>query len=309
MEHHINYKDRVSIIFIEWSKQESDVRSKLQDLYNTNIIVYTKAVFFEKSTHDLVSPPHIITRFSKPHSKRQLLKHFPGAILKKITSWKNQKELITLAKNNDNYKIFEIGNDNDNKQSVKLHQHKKRMLTKTYEKGSKSFNQSLYEIVELKKQMGKKPANTNEDLTSLLFRERPDLIRTRKEGIKLANELSQNERMKKMRQKADSVKLRKWQKWFFDKATKQHVNPREVLVVYDPIGDTGKSFLKKMFGVLYPNQTCKLQNEYSKNMFHSAGNILKMVVKLKKIQVNDLSFFPLFIFSVLMISYHISSHI
>ena len=273
MEHHINYKDRVSIIFIEWSKQESDVRSKLQDLYNTNIIVYTKAVFFEKPTHDLVSPTHIITRFSKPLSKRQLLKHFPGAILKKITSWKNQKELITLAKSNDNYKIFEIGNDNANKQSVKLHQHKKRMLTKTYEKASKSFNQSLYEIVELKKQMGKKTANTNEDLTSLLFRERPDLIRTRNEGIKLANELSQNERMKKMRQKADSVKLRKWQKWFFDKATKQHVNPREVLVVYDPIGDTGKSFKKKMIGVLYPNQTCKLQNGNSKNMFHSAGEV------------------------------------
>ena len=273
MGHHINYKDRVSIIFIEWSKPESDVRSKLQDLYNTNIIVYTKAVFFEKPTHDLVSPAHVITRFSKPLSKRQLLKHFPGAIFKKITSWKNQKELITLAKNNDSYKIFEIGDDNASKQSVKLHQHKKRMLTKTYEKASKSFNQSLYEIVELKKQMGKKPANTNEDLTSLLFRERPDLIRTRNEGIKLANELSQNERMKKMRQKADSVKLRKWQKWFFDKATKQHVNPREVLVVYDPIGNTGKSFLKKMFGILYPNQTCKLQNGLSKNMFHSAGKV------------------------------------
>ena len=147
------------------------------------------------------------------------------------------------------------------------------MLAKTYEKASKSFNQSLYEIVELKKQMGKKSANTNEDLTSLLFRERPDLIRTRNEGIKLANELFQNERMKKMREKADSVKLRKWQKWFFDKATKQHVNPREVLVVYDPIGNTGKSFLRKMFGVLYPNQTCKLQNGYSKDMFHSAVKV------------------------------------
>ena len=82
------------------------------------------------------------------------------------------------------------------------------MLAKTYEKASKSFNQSLYEIVELKKQMGKKSANTNEDLTSLLFKERPDLIRTRNEGLKLAKELSQNERMKKMRQKFDSVKLR-----------------------------------------------------------------------------------------------------
>ena len=155
MEHHINYKDRVSIAFLEWSKPESDVRSKLQDLYNTNIIVYTKAVFFEKPTHDLVSPAHIITRFSKPLSKRQLLKHFPDASLKKIASWKNQKELITtLAKNIT--KIIEIGSDNANKQSVKLHHHEKRMSTKTYEKASKSFNQSLYEIVELKKTDGEK---------------------------------------------------------------------------------------------------------------------------------------------------------
>ena len=157
MEHHINYKDRVSIIFIDWSKPESDVRSKLQDLYNTNIIIYAKAVFFDKTTHLSVSPVHIITRFSKPLSKRQLLKHFPDATLKKITSWKNQKELITLTKNNGGCKIFEIGNDNVSKQSVKLHHHEKRISTKTYEKASKSSNQSLYEIVELKKQMVRKP--------------------------------------------------------------------------------------------------------------------------------------------------------
>ena len=38
-------------------------------------------------------------------------------------------------------------------------------------------------------------------------------------------------------------------------------------------------------------------------------SILKMVVKLNKIQVNDLSFFPFYIYLVLMKSYHISSHI
>ena len=279
MEHHINYKDRVSIIFIEWSKPESDVRSKLQDLYNTNIIIYAKAVFFDKATHDSVSSLHIITRFSKRLSRLQILNHFPNATLKKITSWKNQKELITTSPKNIT-KIIEIGCDNVSKQSVKLHHHEKRMSTKTYEKASKSYNKSLYDIVELKKQMGKKPANTNQDLTSLLFKERPDLIRGRNEGIKLAKELSQNERMKKMRQKAESVKWREWQKWFFDKATNQHVSPREVLVVYDPIGNTGKSFLRKMFGVLYPNQTCKLQNGHSKDMFHTAGKVddLKYVI-------------------------------
>ena len=273
MEHHINYKDRVSIIFIEWSKQESDVRSKLQDLYNTNIIVYTKAVFFEKSTHDLVSPAHIITRFSKPLSKRQLLKHFPDTILKKITSWKNQKELMTRTENNDNYKIFEIGNDCVSKQYTKSQHHEKRRSTKTYEKASKSSNQSLYDIVKLKKLMDVDATNTVQDLTSVVYNERPDLLRARNEGLKLANELCQNERMKCMRKKAETTKWRQWQMWFIDKATNQHINSREVMVVYDPNGNTGKSYLRKMFGILHPNQTCKLQNGHSQNMFHSAGKI------------------------------------
>ena len=38
-------------------------------------------------------------------------------------------------------------------------------------------------------------AHTNQDLTSFIFKERPDLIRTRNEGFKLAKELSQNERI------------------------------------------------------------------------------------------------------------------
>ena len=45
------------------------------------------------------------------------------------------------------------------------------------------------------------------------------------------------------------------------------------MVVYDPNENTGKSYLRKMFGILHPNQTCKLQNGHSQNMFHSAGKI------------------------------------
>ena len=272
MQHHIQNKDRFSIIFIEWTKSESDVRSKLHDLYKSNTIAYAKAAFFEKTSYETIPSFHIITRFSKRLSTIQILNLFPDATLKKIKSWKKEKELITTTAKNIT-KIIEIGNDNASKQSVKLNHHEKRRSTKTYEKASKSSNQSLYEIVELKKQMGKKATNTNQDLTSLLFKERPDLIRTRNEGFKLAKELTQNERMKKMRQKAESVEWREWQKWFFDKATNQYISPREVLVVYDPAGNTGKSFLRKMFGILYPNQTCKLQNGHSKDMFHSAGKV------------------------------------
>ena len=276
---HIKNEDRVLIALIEWAKSESDVRLKLQDLYNSNTITYAKAVFIEKIRYETNLSYHIIIRFAKPKSKRQLLNLFPDATTKKIDSWKKQKDLITsLTK--EVSKIIEVGYDNKSKQSVKLHHHEKRRSTKRREKASKSSNQSLYDIVELTKQMDVDVAHTNQDLTSFIFKERPDLIRTRNEGFKLAKELSQNERIKKMRQKAESVEWREWQKWFFDKGTNQHISPREVLVVYDPIGNTGKSFLRKMFGVLYPNQTCKLQNGHSKDMFHSAGKVddLKYVI-------------------------------
>ena len=207
MEQHMKNEDRVLIVFIEWEKSESDVRSKLQDLYNSNIITYAKAVFFEKTRYETISLFHIIIRFTKPKSKRQLLKHFPVATLKKIISWKKQKELITtLAK--DIGKIIEIGNDNCSKQYAKSLHYEERSFKKRGEKVSKSSNQSLYDIMELKKRMDKKATNTNQDLTSFIFNERPDLIRTRKEGFKLANELSQNERVNKMRQKAELVEWR-----------------------------------------------------------------------------------------------------
>ena len=240
---YIKNEDRVLIVLIEWGKSESDVRSKLQNLYNSNTITYAKAVFFEKMRYETILSYHIIIRFAKPKSKRQLLKLFPDATLKKIDSWKKQKDLITSLTKEVN-KIIEVGYDNNSKQSVKSLQYEKRRSTKRREKASKSSNQPLYDIVELTKQMDVDGAHTNQGLTSFIFNERPDLIRTRNEGFKLAKELSQNERMKKMRQKAESVEWREWQKWFFDKATSQHINSPEVMVVYDPIGNTGKSFLR-----------------------------------------------------------------
>ena len=272
MKQHLQNKDRVSIIFIEWKKSENDVITKLQDLYNSNTITYAKANFFEMTTNNTNFYSHIIIRFSKQTSIFQILNQFPDATLKKIDSWKTQKELI-ITSPKDGSKIIEIGHDIASKQYVKQQQHEKKILVKTYENASKSCNQSLYDIVELKKLMDKKTSNTNEDLTSVVFNKRPDLLRTRNEGFKLAKELSRNKRMKKMRQKAESTNWNEWQKWFIDKAINKPINSREVLVVYDPKGNTGKSYLRKMFGILYPNQTCKLQNGHSKDMFHSAGKV------------------------------------
>ena len=63
------------------------------------------------------------------------------------------------------------------------------MSTKRYEKAAKSSNQPLYDIVKLRK-----VSNTNQDLTSVVFNKRPDLLRVRNEGLKLTKELGQNER-------------------------------------------------------------------------------------------------------------------
>ena len=42
MEHHIQNKDRFSIIFIECGKSEIDVKTKLNDLFNSGAISYAK---------------------------------------------------------------------------------------------------------------------------------------------------------------------------------------------------------------------------------------------------------------------------
>ena len=74
----------------------------------------------------------------------------------------------------DDISIFETGNDDSSKQHVKQQQHEKKMSTKRYEKAAKWSNQPLYDIVKLRK-----VSNTNQDLTSVVFNKRPDLLRVR----------------------------------------------------------------------------------------------------------------------------------
>ena len=93
--------------------------------------------------------------------------------------------------------------------------------------------------------------------------------------------------MERLTAKAASTKWREWQNWFIEKATKQEINSREILVVYDPIGNTGKSFLRSNFCLLYPNETCNLQNGYSQNMFHAAGKVDELKYVLMDLSRND----------------------
>ena len=54
MERHIQNKDRFSIIFIEWGKSEIDVKTKLNDLFNSGTISYAKAIFFKSATPNVL---------------------------------------------------------------------------------------------------------------------------------------------------------------------------------------------------------------------------------------------------------------
>ena len=231
----------------------------------------------------------MIIRFIKRTSIVQIRNYSPNSNLENIYSWKHVKDLIIgIAKEKDG-KLIEIGEDRNSKQEAKTRYYKQRKLTKRKEKDSNACNQSLYDIVELKKELKKNGATTKHELTAVLFEQRPDLIRTRNEGLKLANELSQNARMKRLTVKAASTKWREWQSWFIEKATKQEIDSREVLVVYDRIGNTGKSFLRSNFSLLYPNETCNLQNGYSQNMFHAAGKVDELKYVLMDLSRSDIN--------------------
>ena len=67
------------------------------------------------------------------------------------------------------------------------------------------------------------------------------------------------QRMKKHIIKAISVKWGEWQSWFIEKATKEETNSWEILLVYDPKENTGKSYLNTMFSLLHSDETCNLQ--------------------------------------------------
>ena len=166
-------------------------------------------------------------------------------------------------------KSFEIGVDSKSKQATKKRHYEQRKSMKRSELFSRSHIQALDDIVELQNN----PKTRRTGIISHIFNQRPDLIRERHQGIKLAKEIAKEQRMKKLIIKANSVKWRDWQSWFIEKATKEEINSREILVVYDPKGNTGKSYLNTMFTLLHPGETCNLQNGHSQNMFYSAGKV------------------------------------
>ena len=210
-------------------------------------------------------------RFYKRRRILQIKKYFPEAHIEKINSWKILKENMGDCEIISNGgKIHEIGEDIASKESSKTRYHqKKKAMTKSCDIESKQNIQRLLDIVEIKKNSKTK----RKGITSVLVKERPDLIRERHQGIKLAKELAIEERMERFILEASNVKWRKWQQCFIEKATTHEIKSREILVVYDPLGNTGKSYLTTMFSLLYPDQTCNLQNGKSQNMFYSAGKV------------------------------------
>ena len=267
-ERKLQNKNTVSIIYISWKKELDEALKNFNDLSN-NIIAYAMICELERSVDDAAPTIHAIIRFHKRKSILQIKKYFPSAVLENIVSWKNIKDKMCRNALDKHLKSFEIGTDRKSKQESKIrHYEQKKKSMKRSELYSRSHIQSLDDIVELKNN-----PKTRTDLISHIFNRRPDLIRDRHQGIKLAKELAKEQKMKKLIIKANSVKWRDWQSWFIEKATNEEINSREILVVYDPKGNTGKSYLNTMFSLLYSDETCNLQNGFSQNMFHSAGKV------------------------------------
>ena len=266
-ERKLQNKNTVSIISISWKKDLDEVLKKIQDL-SKNIIAYAKICELEKSVDDTIPTIQVIMRFHKRKSILQIKKYFPSADLENIVSWKNIKDKMYRNALDKHLKSFEIGEDWKSKQASKKSHFEQKKSMKRSELTSRSNIQALEDIVELQNN-----PKTRTDLISHLFNQRPDLLRDRHQGIKLAKELAKEQKMNKLIIKANSVKWRDWQSWFIEKATKEEINPREILVVYDPIGNTGKSYLNTMFSLLHSDETCNLQNGFSQNMFYSAGKV------------------------------------
>ena len=253
-ESKLQNKNTVSIIYISWQKELDETMRKLYDLHKSNIIAYAKICELEKSVDDTIPTIHVIMRFQKRKSILQIKKYFPAAVLENIISWKNIKDKMCRNALVNRLKSFEIGEDSKSKQATKKRHYEQRKSMKRSEMASTSHIQALDDIVELQNN----PKTRRTGIISHIFNQRPDLIRERHQGIKLAKEIAKEQRMKKLIIKANSVKWRDWQSWFIEKATKEEINSREILIVYDPKGNTGKSYLNTMFTLLHRDETCNL---------------------------------------------------
>ena len=97
----------------------------------------------------------MIIRFIKRTSIVQIRNYFPNSNLEKINSWKHVKELIIANAKDKGGKLIEIGEDNKSKQEAKRRYYEQRKLSKRKEKASIANIQSLYDIVEMKKELKK----------------------------------------------------------------------------------------------------------------------------------------------------------
>ena len=113
-------------------------------------------------------------------------------------------------------KSFEIGEDSKSKQATKKRHYEQRKSMKRSEMASTSHIQALDDIVELQNN----PKTRRTGIISYIFNQRPELIRDRHQGIKLAKEIAKEQKIKKLILKANSVKWRDWQIQFIEKANK-----------------------------------------------------------------------------------------
>ena len=91
MDCNLKNNGQVYIIHISTNLKFNMIFKKLQDLYKSKVIVYTKICNFEKPI-DHIPTTCMIMRFYKRRRILQIKKYFPEAHIEKINSWKILKE-------------------------------------------------------------------------------------------------------------------------------------------------------------------------------------------------------------------------
>ena len=89
----------------------------------------------------------------------------------------------------------------------------------------------------------------------------------RKQYIAKQSVLKEEERVEKATKIMDQKNLKQWQK-YLKTYCEAPVNDREILVILDEQGNSGKSFFMKNYKILNPETTCIMSNAHKRDLMH-----------------------------------------
>ena len=117
--------------------------------------------------------------------------------------------------------------------------------------------------------------------TNFIFNQEPEKILQIDTGIKIYQKLQSNEMQQKLIDQAKKVQWIDWQTKLFNLLGKEP-HPRQIIVVVDPIGNTGKTFFCQNYRRLFPDTTVYLNNAKAKDLLHSAQQLLLDLMRSEK---------------------------